>query len=174
MSSDILERRVFRKGAVILREGETGDLAFLIQSGSVEIFTQKSGKDIILAHLKTGDIFGEMALVTDEPRAASVRAAEETSVVLIERGLFRQKLEKTDTTIRAIVNMLVQRIIVANNTIYEKKSGYNDLVNGVRQAYDGIAKDLALSKQAEFEITVKPKLEQFLLALAPFAEPPKG
>jgi CRP/FNR family cyclic AMP-dependent transcriptional regulator len=174
MNAGIHERRVIRKGATILREGETGDLAFLIQSGSVEVFTQQGGKDVVLARLKAGDIFGEMALLTDEPRAASVRAVEETSLIILERALFEQKLEKTDPTIRAIVQMLAKRITTSNKTLFGQKTDIESLIDNARLVYDSTYTQLPLSKQAVFEMDVKPKLEQFLRAIAVYGEPPQS
>ena len=65
----ILERRYVPKGTVIMREGECY-AAFLIQSGTVSIYSASGGRDVELARLGIGEICGEMALLNDAPRTA--------------------------------------------------------------------------------------------------------
>ncbi|MCB9981372.1 MAG: cyclic nucleotide-binding domain-containing protein, partial [Rhodospirillales bacterium] len=114
-STVILERRFVPKGTLIMEEGEPGNCAYLIQSGVVEVFTQNEGRELRLAKLDLGQIFGEMALIFDELRTASVRALEDCNLIVITRQSFQAKLGKTDPTIAAIVKMLTQRVISANN-----------------------------------------------------------
>lgn len=102
----ILERKVFYAGQKIFSEGEDGDRAYLIQEGSVEIL--KNG--LVLGTLSRGELFGEMALVDDEPRMATARAATDVAVVLIERDAFREKLDAADPFIRALLNIFVRNI----------------------------------------------------------------
>jgi len=116
MSKDrvILERRYVPKGTVVIKEGEEAYAAFLIQSGSVRVFQERNGKKIELATLGIGEICGEMALINDQPRGASVETAEDCNLVVITRSAFEDKLKNTDTTIQAIVKMLIKRVETAN------------------------------------------------------------
>jgi CRP-like cAMP-binding protein len=102
----VLERKVFFAGQKIFNEGDSGDRAFLIQSGSVEII--KNG--VTLATLGPGELFGEMALIDDQPRMASAKAEADTSVVIISREAFREKLAKSDPFIRGLLNIFVRNI----------------------------------------------------------------
>jgi CRP-like cAMP-binding protein len=102
----VLERKVFYAGQKIFGEGETGDRAFLIQEGSVEI--TKNG--MVLATLGRGELFGEMALIDDKPRMASAKAETDVSVVIINRDSFREKLSKADPFIRGLLNIFVRNI----------------------------------------------------------------
>ncbi|HRQ60205.1 MAG TPA: cyclic nucleotide-binding domain-containing protein, partial [Alphaproteobacteria bacterium] len=131
MSKDsiILERRFVPQGTLVMRQGDPGNSAYLIQSGSVSVFTEHEGKTIELAKLELGQIFGEMALIFDDPRTASVKAMEDCNLIVITRQSFKQKLDRSDPTIRAIVVMLTQRIVTANNALLAKKSNLTDLVD---------------------------------------------
>lgn len=118
----ILERRAVPKGTFVMREGDPGNCAYLIQSGVVKVFTEKDDKKTVLATLEAGEIFGEMALVFDEPRSASVVAAEETNLIVITREMFKQKLHKTDPTIKAIIGMLIKRVTQTNERVVKSNS----------------------------------------------------
>ncbi|MEW5729297.1 MAG: cyclic nucleotide-binding domain-containing protein [Pseudomonadota bacterium] len=102
----VLERKVFYAGQKIFKEGDRGDRAYLIQDGTVEI--AKNG--MTLASLGKGELFGEMALVDDQPRMASAIALTDCSVVIISRDTFREKLAKADPFIRGLLNIFVRNI----------------------------------------------------------------
>jgi cAMP-dependent protein kinase regulator len=73
-----------KRGTAIVREGETGDRMFVIISGEVTVTTEKEGIVVPLARLKSGDFFGEVAVITGRPRTATVTA--ETDLGLAEIG----------------------------------------------------------------------------------------
>ena len=102
----VLERKVFYAGQKIFKEGDRGDRAYLIQDGTVEIV--KNG--VPLATLAKGELFGEMALVDDQPRMASAVAATDVAVVIISRDTFREKLSKADPFIRGLLSIFVRNI----------------------------------------------------------------
>ncbi len=106
IQSKVLERKVFFAGQKIFKEGDTGDRAYLIQSGTVEIIKN----EIPLATLGKGELFGEMALIDDQPRMASAMAQSDVSVVVISRDVFREKLAKADPFIRGLLNIFVRNI----------------------------------------------------------------
>lgn len=172
MGSDsiILERRFVPEGTLVMRQGEPGNCAYLIQSGSVRVYTEHDGKRVDLAKLDLGQIFGEMALIFDEPRTASVIATEDCNLIVLTRQTFKSKLEKSDPTIRAIVTMLTQRIISANNTVVNKKSGIQDLVETTRIIYQNTLVSLPRSQQRTFQNAVLPKLDDFFSAVRSFQE----
>lgn len=102
----VLERKVFYAGQTVFKQGDLGDRAYLIQEGEVEI--SKNG--LVLATLGKGELFGEMALVDDQPRMATAKAITDVSVVIIGRDAFREKLAKADPFIRGLLNIFVRNI----------------------------------------------------------------
>lgn len=169
-NTGILERRFIPKDSVIMRQGEEGYSAYLIQSGSVSVFSESGEQEVELAKLESGQIFGEMALIFDEPRTASVRAAEDCNLIVISREAFKEKLDRSDPTIRAIVLMLTQRIVSGNNVMINKKETLEDLEQTARIVYDNAAALLPQNQQSTLEQSVLPKLTDFIDALKDFEE----
>ena len=86
--------RPYGKGERILREGDPGDLLYLIDDGQVSIYIEQDGSRHELRRLAAGDYFGEMALINNDRRSASAVALEDTILYGIDRDSFR---ELTDT-----------------------------------------------------------------------------
>lgn len=166
----IFERRFVPKGQIVIREGEYGQDAYLVQSGEVSVFITKEGEEVELARLAAGQIVGEMAVVFDGPRTASVKATQDANLIVISRQQFEEKLKESDPTVRAIVQMLSQRIVDSNNTLLDKKSDLDDLKETSRVIYQNIAQKLSLNQRRNFQNTVLPHLEALLDSLDTFKE----
>ena len=78
-----LPSQIFMPGTVIVREGDVGDTAYMIVSGRCRAFRDLPDGDETLAIMEAGDVFGEMALLLDEPRAASVEAVDQVTVLVL-------------------------------------------------------------------------------------------
>ncbi len=85
--ADHLQSENFPAGALIIREGDVGDKFYLIRTGSVEISRGSPAKR--LATLGEGDFFGEMALLTGQPRNATAQALEDTELYTLSQQQFR-------------------------------------------------------------------------------------
>lgn len=89
-----LRRRRYRKGEVILRQGDPGTTFFLIESGRVRVaVTSPQGKEIILAFRGQGEFLGELSLLDGEPRSADVIAHEASTLLMLDRSDFIRYLE---------------------------------------------------------------------------------
>lgn len=167
----ILERRFAPKGQIVIKEGELGTQAYLIQSGQVKVYiTKDNGEEVELTRLDAGQIFGEMIFVFDRPRTASVKALSDTNLIVISKQQFDEKLRESDPTIRAVTQMLSQRIVDANNTLINKKSDFKDLKDTARIIYENIATKLPQNQLFNFENTVLPHLKDLLASLDTFKE----
>jgi voltage-gated potassium channel len=85
----ILRARTVPAGTTIIRKGDRGDAMYLIASGSVNV-DSPIGK----ARLREGDFFGEMALLSGEPRSATVTAARVTDLLVLEVDDFHRLLNR--------------------------------------------------------------------------------
>ncbi len=101
----------YREDEYIFREGELGDLAFVVLSGKVEISRKIDKKDIPIGIVNKGGMFGEMALIDARERMASARAIQgNVEVLVISRRVFHAKLESADPFQRALISILTKHI----------------------------------------------------------------
>jgi hypothetical protein len=81
----LLVRRVAKVGEVIVREGDPGDSMFIVSTGEVRATALRDGRQVPVATLRDGDFFGEMAVLTGEPRTATVTAVKATELLELSR-----------------------------------------------------------------------------------------
>jgi CRP/FNR family cyclic AMP-dependent transcriptional regulator len=102
----IMEELKFKPGQVIIREGELGDLFYVITEGHAEVFIRDAnGSDVILHEAGPGDFFGELSMLTSEPRSARVRAVEHLTTLALERAEFFEFLR---THTHAAIDVMVE------------------------------------------------------------------
>lgn len=107
----ILDRRSFEKNHVFFRQGERGNAAYLIQSGGVAIVRKgDNGETTVLARLGPGRIFGELALLSGRPRAASAIAEQTTICEVITRESFSKAVMSLPPILRAIIRIYVEQL----------------------------------------------------------------
>jgi CRP-like cAMP-binding protein len=102
--------RAYEKDSIIFCEGEPGDELFIIQKGSVKIIKITENEEILLAVLKSGDIFGEMALLESKPRAAGAVAYENCQVMAVNRANFQHMIKAQPQLIARLTTLLSERI----------------------------------------------------------------
>ena len=109
----------YEPGEDIVRQGDTGVGAFIIRSGKVDVIQDRGGKETKLSTLGPGEVFGEMALLDEFPRSATVRAVEPTTALGIQRWHFRGILESHPQIALALLPMLTRRIRNAEHMLPE-------------------------------------------------------
>ncbi|HKP56613.1 MAG TPA: protein kinase [Polyangiales bacterium] len=103
-----LPRRQFAPGDIIMREGDVGDAAYMIVSGRCHAFRNVGPERETLAVMQTGEVFGEMSLLLDEPRAASVEALDPVTLLVLDQHTLTEGLSADGWT-GALVRALAQR-----------------------------------------------------------------
>lgn len=117
---DELDREVFVAGEQIFKLGDAGDCAYIIESGSVEIFVIDQGMERLISSMGKGEMFGEIALIDHKPRTATVRAAEKTALIPVSRKLVEGLLQKADPVLRHLLLVTLERF--RNNQSGAEKS----------------------------------------------------
>jgi CRP-like cAMP-binding protein len=117
-----LTTKTFQKGQRIVTKGEPADTAYMIDRGRVRVFLNKGEKTVDLAALGEDEIFGETALFQEGAYGAHVEALEDTDVTLITPGILNAKMQKCDPMIRAILQMLIERLRKTNKALVESET----------------------------------------------------
>ncbi len=93
-----------------MRQGESGETAYVIESGQVEILIKKEdGRTHKFGTRGPGSIIGEMAIIDNQPRTASVRAVEQCKVLEISREDFHRRLSTSDPVLQTIMQVILTR-----------------------------------------------------------------
>jgi branched-chain amino acid transport system substrate-binding protein len=100
----------YTAGEQLVKQGDPGDSLFIIKSGSVSVYVRsEDGRSVYANQLNAGDFFGEMSLLTGEARAASIRADEETEVIIIDKEAFGNVLTQDPTILDRFLAALERR-----------------------------------------------------------------
>jgi serine/threonine-protein kinase len=111
-----LPRKVFGPGAIVIEEGAVGDAAYMIVSGTCRAFRSLGDKREMLGTMTAGEVFGEMALLLDEPRAASVEAVTAVTLLVLDKSTMTEGLGINGWT-GALVRALAQRFRALELTV---------------------------------------------------------
>jgi CRP/FNR family transcriptional regulator, cyclic AMP receptor protein len=114
----VAKSRRYAKDDVIFHADESGDIFCLIKEGQVKVtMISPEGKEIILSLLGPGDFFGEMALLDNEPRSATIIATEPLEIVTIWRSDFLHILSENFSITQKVLAELSRRLRDASNRI---------------------------------------------------------
>jgi CRP-like cAMP-binding protein/Fe-S-cluster-containing hydrogenase component 2/thioredoxin reductase len=119
--ADNSELKSFRPGETIVREGDAPDGLYIIRRGSVTVSKLIGGREVILSYIPAGRFFGEMALLSNAKRNASVTAAVATEAILLKATAFKEVSERNATMRAGIQTEALDRIAE-----YEKRTGSTD------------------------------------------------
>ncbi len=108
MSEDRL-RRTLAAGELLFEQGQQGNAAFVIESGVIEIFSERDETRQVIARLGSNDIFGEMALLGDAIRTASACAVEPTQLLVVTHEHLNERLLGADPMTRHLLRTVVLR-----------------------------------------------------------------
>jgi CRP-like cAMP-binding protein len=103
-------------GKIIFEAGAPGDSFYIIRSGTVQVYIKESDskEKIILSQLTAGDYFGEMALLTGEPRSASIETLSEVTLIKIDKPGFERLIKENPLILLPLTHMLSHRLKNAN------------------------------------------------------------
>jgi len=116
-----METKTFRKGDVIIEKGSHETCAYVIESGRVEISDTVNNKKVVLAILGKEQILGEMGLVEDKPRSATVTAIDDVRLAVLSRDKFNKLFEENPRILLPIIKALFERLRTANKMLVSKE-----------------------------------------------------
>ena len=98
------------RGEVLFREGDTGNSLYLVVMGRLRVVTHNNGNEKIIGEAAQGECIGEMALITSEPRSATVYAIRDCELIRFSRALFEQLLDTYPKVMTRIIRILIDRL----------------------------------------------------------------
>ena len=101
--------RVYAPGEAIVHQGKQGNSMFVINRGAVKVQIIEDGQPKIINKLKESDFFGEMSLLTGQPRSATVVAEEETEVLQIRKKALKPIFETNPNLVKSICEIIEER-----------------------------------------------------------------
>ncbi len=104
------ERLTWPAGATLFRQNEMGDAAYILIDGEAEVLVEADGREIPVATLARNDVVGEIAIICDVPRTATVRARGELTTLKIAKDLFFRLIAEFPEMAVEIMRVLAQRL----------------------------------------------------------------
>jgi len=127
--------KTFAPKEIIFTENSDCDGMYIIEYGKVRVFKTIAAaagtKELDLIQLGPKSLFGEMALIDDKKRSASVQAIEETKVTIITRKMFEDQLEQLPSWVVNLIRVLVARLRDTNDKLRQKAQQFQDDTGGL-------------------------------------------
>ena len=112
------QRRSFKRGEVIFHKGDPGDTLFMIVQGQVKIvLPSDSGEEALLVVLDEGEFFGELSLIDERPRSATIMASEPTETLVLHRDDFLRSLAANPEIAVHLLKVLSRRLREADEFV---------------------------------------------------------
>ena len=116
--SAMVTRRLATRGTAIMHEGDPTDSLYIVMSGRLKVMMgEADGKEVILGIIGPGEFFGEMGLIDDNPRSATVIAIEPCELLAVSKRAFKKCLSENLSLAMAVMRVLVQRLRAADRKI---------------------------------------------------------
>lgn len=112
--------KIFHKGQVIYKEGQSSNEAYIIKQGAVGLYRLSGNKRVNLGILRPGQIFGEMGVITEEKRTASAEALDYTEVIVLDQTLLHTLLLKSPRPVQIITSYLVERVRALHGRVSDR------------------------------------------------------
>ena len=110
--------RELKAGETLFHEGEPGTCAYVLEEGEIEVATTRENEHVVLAVVGPGALIGEMALINNRPRMATLTATQEARLIIITREYLADRLETADPMLRHILRVVLTRFREMINQVH--------------------------------------------------------
>ena len=115
--SQDLSRQHFEAGEIIIRQGEPGDRMYIITKGEAEVVVEQDGGEHTVATRSQGDCLGEMALIDEAPRNATIRALTSLSAIVVQRHAFSMLFDHMPKMRDSLIDMARERTVETHRSL---------------------------------------------------------
>lgn len=151
LSAITIEQSIPSK-TVVFKEGDKGDALYIIKSGKVNILKRNSaGVDSVLVALSKGAVIGDMAIIDEQPRSASVATIQDTTFLIITKDDFRNLLGDVPEISFQILKLTTERLRATNVHLKELEASTNQMEDVIRVITKIARKSNLLSLNASIE-----------------------
>ena len=165
MSDRILDRRTYERGRPIFKEGDPGDAAFMLETGQVAIIKKLEEGNKRLATLRSGSIFGEMAIIDGSPRMASAVPISSVTVIRIPADEFKSKMAVADPLLRALLNIFTNSLRNIQLSHVAKPRNMTEAANHIHLVTVTLAALAARSDNTEIQTDIMDVVEQLKIGM---------
>lgn len=150
----------FKPQDTVFKQGDAGELMYLVQEGEVEVLQILGGHEKQVAVLERGDFFGEMALLEEARRTHSVRALTHAKMVEIDRSGFQHMLQRNAEIAVRMIRKLSQRLAHTEDMLVRAYAGQAALAESDGPApVSGRARLLSIQDDRELPLPDKPEVK---------------
>jgi CRP-like cAMP-binding protein len=121
------QRIAYEPGGIVCRQGDMGDAAYIIIEGDAEILVDTPTGQVLVATLGKNDVVGEIAILCDVPRTATVRAKNRLTTLRISKDLFLRMITEFPTMAVAMMRELANRLEHTNQRLRDAVAEVNRL-----------------------------------------------
>ena len=137
---------------MVFKEGDKGDALYIVKSGKVNVLKRNSsGADSVLVSLGKGAVIGDMAIIDDQPRSASIATIQETTFLILTKDDFRNLLADVPEISFQILKMTTERLRATNVHLKELEASTNQMEDVIRVITKIARKSNLLSLNASIE-----------------------
>lgn len=144
-----LKKSFFKEGDIIFEEGDDGDAAYIVETGSVGIYKNVDGKEFHLATIGAGELFGEMAIIDGSKRMAHAMAMEDCVIVNVPRAGLVGMLGKQPPMIKTLIQILVDSLRNVHEIYMKRPRSLQDRVVAIAEGAEGLRKFLERHPEAD-------------------------
>ncbi len=142
--------RALEKGEILFSQTDPADTVYIVRSGCISIFLATlEGRELVINEMHPGDCFGELSLITDQPRSTGALARESSEVISIPRDIFLKGLEAEPELMRRVLETTALRLRVSS----ERESALAFLDSSARIAKVLLQLDQQADKEGVINVT---------------------
>ena len=116
------ERLTFQKGQLVCEQGDVGESMYVIVGGDVDVIINLPTGPLTVASMRKNDFFGELALLCDVPRTATIQATSELTTLRISKDLFYRLATEFPQMAIEVMRVIAQRLVKTTSDLQQTKN----------------------------------------------------